>query len=352
MSLRVALAACAMVVTAVVVVPGAEAATPGLRITSVDALCECGYIYMPWGWGETRVRFADPTRVPGDTYRLVVSPRRPASAERSRGAFWLLQGDARFRLGHTYTFRVREYDGSRLVETSPPYRWTPQRVGTPSAVDVPTTTMSNGVEALVAGTTYTLGWTGSWEPGTRVYADVITMDNQGQLVSRLAGHSDRKPVADPGAITFTPTADDVGRWVNIRVFGSKPGRVEKGFGGNDQLVFPVVASADDVAHAQHPLQSTWLGDLKTSGRPRVGSTVRVQPKIPASSDYLGLTVTYQWSRVNAHGIPTEIPGATGARYTVRKADRGKSLWVDLTYTPTNPDYAPYTQGYYVGDVKR
>ena len=118
------------------------------------------------------------------------------------------------------------------------------------------------------------------------------------------------------------------------------------------LVFPVVASADDVAHAQHPLQSTWLGDLKTSGRPRVGSTVRVQPKIPASSDYLGLTVTYQWSRVNAHGIPTEIPGATGARYTVTRADRGKSLWVDLTYTPTNPDYAPYSQGYYVGDVRR
>jgi len=352
MRLRVALVALAVIVAGLAVAPGAEAASPGLRVTSVDALCECGYVYMPWGWGETRVRFADPTRVKGHTYRVVVSPKRPVAAERSRGAFWFLQGRARFKLGQTYTFRVEEYDGSRLVETSPPYRWTPQRVGTPSAVDIPTTTMSNGVEALVAGTTYTLGWTGSWEDGAKVYADVITMDNQGQMLSRLAGHSDRKPVADPDAITFTPTADDVGTWVNVRVFGRKPGRVEKGLGGNDELVFPVVASPDDVAHAQHPLQPTWLGGLKTTGRPRVGSTLRVTPKIPASSDYLGLTVTYQWSRVTPHGILHEIPGATGSRYTVTKADRGKSLWVDLTYTPSNPDYAPYTQGTYIGEVRR
>jgi hypothetical protein len=349
---RIAPVAFALAVVGLLLPSGpALADRAGLRITQVDALCECGYIFMPWGWGETRVKFSDPTRVPGHTYKLVVSPHRPAVAQKRHSSFRFLESDAKFKVGHTYTFRVKEYDGSRLVESSPPYRWTPQNVGTPSAMSVASTTMSNGVEALVAGITYTLQWTGSWEHGAKVYAEVATMDAQGQPVGRLAGHSDLKPVSDPDAITFTPTADDVGTWVNIRVFGAKAGRVEQGFGGADEFVFPVVANADDVAHAQHLVPSAAVGRLKTTGKTKVGSTMTVTPVIPASSDYLGLTVGYQWYRVNKKGVETDIDGATTSSYTLTRADRGSSLWLRTTYTPSNPDYAVYTEGVYLGDVK-
>ena len=48
----------------------------------------------------------------------------------------------------------------------------------------------------------------------------------------------------------------------------------------------------------------------------------------------GFAYTYQWLRVDADGTsnPTDIPGATGARYTVTAADLGNKLKVRVSFT--------------------
>ena len=48
----------------------------------------------------------------------------------------------------------------------------------------------------------------------------------------------------------------------------------------------------------------------------------------------GFAYTYQWLRVDSDGTsnPTDIPGATGARYTVTAADMGKKLKVRVSFT--------------------
>ena len=48
----------------------------------------------------------------------------------------------------------------------------------------------------------------------------------------------------------------------------------------------------------------------------------------------GFAYTYQWLRVEADGTsnPTDIPGATGARYTVTAADMGNKLKVRVSFT--------------------
>ena len=48
----------------------------------------------------------------------------------------------------------------------------------------------------------------------------------------------------------------------------------------------------------------------------------------------GFAYTYQWLRVDSDGTsnPTDIPGATDARYTVTAADMGKKLKVRVSFT--------------------
>ena len=57
-----------------------------------------------------------------------------------------------------------------------------------------------------------------------------------------------------------------------------------------------------------------------------GSIADVDGLTLADATEAGFAYTYQWLRVDADGTsnPTDIPGATGARYTVTAADLGKS----------------------------
>ena len=54
----------------------------------------------------------------------------------------------------------------------------------------------------------------------------------------------------------------------------------------------------------------------------------------ADATEAGFAYTYQWLRVDSDGTsnPTDIPGATGARYTVTAADMGKKLKVRVSFT--------------------
>ena len=54
----------------------------------------------------------------------------------------------------------------------------------------------------------------------------------------------------------------------------------------------------------------------------------------ADATEAGFAYTYQWLRVDPDGTsnPTDIPGATGARYTVTAADMGKRLKVRVSFT--------------------
>ena len=54
----------------------------------------------------------------------------------------------------------------------------------------------------------------------------------------------------------------------------------------------------------------------------------------ADATEAGFAYTYQWLRVDFDGTsnPTDIPGATGARYTVTAADMGKKLKVRVSFT--------------------
>ena len=54
----------------------------------------------------------------------------------------------------------------------------------------------------------------------------------------------------------------------------------------------------------------------------------------ADATEAGFAYTYQWLRVDSDGTsnPTDIPGATGARYTATAADMGKKLKVRVSFT--------------------
>ena len=85
-----------------------------------------------------------------------------------------------------------------------------------------------------------------------------------------------------------------------------------------------------------------------SGKPAVTGTAQTAEVLTAAkgtiADADGLTLadateagfayTYQWLRVDSDGTsnPTDIPGATGARYTVTAADMGKKLKVRVSFT--------------------
>ena len=85
-----------------------------------------------------------------------------------------------------------------------------------------------------------------------------------------------------------------------------------------------------------------------TGKPAVSGTAQTAEVLTAAkgaiADVDGLTLadateagfayTYQWLRVDSDGTsnPTDIPGATGARYTVTAADMGKKLKVRVSFT--------------------
>ena len=85
-----------------------------------------------------------------------------------------------------------------------------------------------------------------------------------------------------------------------------------------------------------------------TGNPTVTGTVQVGQVLTAATgtiaDADGLTLadageagfgyTYQWVRVDADGMsnPADIPGATGATYTVTASDAGKKLKVRVSFT--------------------
>ena len=108
---------------------------------------------------------------------------------------------------------------------------------------------------------------------------------------------------------------------------------------------------DDLDWEVLPSRTLYLSvppDYVATGMPAVTGTAQTAHVLTAAkgtiADANGLTLadaaeagfayTYQWLRVDPDGTsnPTDIPGATGARYTVTTADLGKKLKVRVSFT--------------------
>ena len=91
-----------------------------------------------------------------------------------------------------------------------------------------------------------------------------------------------------------------------------------------------------------PANTPATGNPTVTGAVRVGQVLTAATGTIADADKLtladageaGFGYTYQWVRVDADGMsnPADIPGATGATYTVTASDVGKRLKVRVSFT--------------------
>ena len=91
-----------------------------------------------------------------------------------------------------------------------------------------------------------------------------------------------------------------------------------------------------------PANNPATGKPTVAGKVRVGRVLTAAKGTIADADKLrladageaGFGYTYQWVRVDSDGTsnPTDIPGATGATYTVTGSDAGKKLKVRVSFT--------------------
>ena len=137
-------------------------------------------------------------------------------------------------------------------------------------------------------------------------------------------------VAVPGATaaTYLPTASDAGRRVRVEVTASRPGytSAKTTSAPTDAITLPV---------------ATFVTNPSITSGPSVGQPVRALPGVwtPANA-----TARIQWL---IDGVP--VPAATGATYTPRPVDAGRSLQVQVAVTapgfePTTATSAPAVVG--------
>ena len=347
----------------------AHAAAGGLKITSVEPSCECGGepltgsgAYLLWGFGATAVNFTDPTPAKGHTYKLVVSPRVKAPKKGfqmylsgKKGDFVLFQSQAKLKLGTKYTFKVQEYAGKSLVDTSAPVSWTPKTTKAPASMAIDSQTMPNGVEAFVAGTTYHLTWPeGAWEKGAKVTMQALVFDSTGAAVKAVVGKNqfNHGATVSPKGVSFTPTAGMAGKWIGISVYGQKKGKLP--WGWSTEWI-PVIADASSTAQWYLGRDKTGSGSIEGPAELVTGAVLTAATNVPETSADLGITATYQWYRETYdddwNPIDTDIDGATGDSYTVTADDAGAALFVRVTYTSSDPTYASSTESVWAGSVE-
>ena len=100
--------------------------------------------------------------------------------------------------------------------------------------------------------------------------------------------------------------------------------------------------AGRTAYLSLPANNPATGKPTVAGKVRVGRVLAAAKGTIADADKLrladageaGFGYTYQWVRVDSDGTsnPTDIPGATGATYTVTGSDAGKKLKVRVSFT--------------------
>ena len=111
-------------------------------------------------------------------------------------------------------------------------------------------------------------------------------------------------------------------------------------GGEDDLDWEILPSR--TLYLSLPPNNAATGKPAVSGTAQTAEVLTAAKGAIADADGLtladateaGFAYTYQWLRVDADGTsnPTNIPGATGARYTVTAADMGKKLKVRVSFT--------------------
>ena len=99
---------------------------------------------------------------------------------------------------------------------------------------------------------------------------------------------------------------------------------------------------DRTVYLSLPANTPATGNPTVTGTVRVGQVLTAATGTIADADGLtladageaGFGYTYQWVRVDADGRsnPADIPGATGATYTVTASDAGKKLKVRVSFT--------------------
>lgn len=342
------------------------------KVTAISAtIGMSGGLFLPWGWNSTDVSFADPSGRPSDTYRVAISPkvRIPNGATQvylgsacgsghyspTAGCLMIDHTKVHLLPGHHYTITLTKVRGRKVMGRTAAFRWTPTKTVAPRSPDINTLSKPHGVEALVAGQTYRLKFLkGTWERAAKIRLQILAMDTKGAVAWSAYGDSSLRggwydtavfsaAQANRG-IAFKLPWNLAGTWIHVSVYGSAPNKLDWGWAtkpsdGVSPYNIPVIANAAD--NAQWQMDSSQIPDTtinSSSSPPVTGSVLTASTgAIPPASVPLGLTSTYQWVRTTYGpngNVDTDIPGATASTYTVTDADKGFTVNLHITFTPT------------------
>lgn len=171
---------------------------------------------------------------------------------------------------------------------------------------VPVPAVTAGTPTIAGGTV--AGQTLTASPGTWTPADATL------AYQWLANNV---PIVGATGSTFVSSADEVGKILNVKVTGTKPGFV----------------SATATSSGVGPITAAPLPDL-TVGSPSIGGTAKVGETLtvtPGAWGPLPVTFSYQWL---VDGAPVE--GASGASFVLDGSTAGKS--VSVTVRGAKPGY--------------
>lgn len=334
--------------------PAPAQAASGLSVVGVQSFYFGGDTVFDSSYGLSVVNWNDATPDSTHLYRLRLDPTGQVStfdprslSEDVDGAWDGFTTDYRIgrhlQPGGTYRLVVEEWDGSRLVESSPAVDYTHQQVQAPSAMNVGTT-LVGGRQAVVAGRPTSIGFTGQWEAGTR-YRTVVGVTGATTAKDLLVCQTSECVEGGLGTVEdsatpvtrFTAPASMVGKTLRIQVTGVKDGRLRSSF----DVDLPVVADP-----ATPTVPGAWVTSPgKKTGIVQVGRTVGVTaPVLTATAKQKGVKTSYQWF---ANGV--RIPGATRSTYVIAKGVRGTTLTLGIQFSA--PGYKPLDGGFNFGTVR-
>lgn len=348
-------------VSAVVVTGGLALAAPapaqaasGLSVVGVQSFYYAGDTVFDTERGLTVVNWNDATPDTSHTYRLKLDPTGKVGYFDPRSLSEDVDGPwdgfytdytigRHMQPGGTYQMVLEEWDGNRLVESSPTFDYTFTEVQAPSAMTVGTS-LVGGRQAVVAGRSTSIGFTGQWEAGTR-YRTVVGV--KGATAAKDFVLCQASDCVDAGLGTvgdsatpvtsFTAPSSLVGKTLRIQVTGVKDGRLRSTF----DVEYPVVADPD-----MRTVPGGWIvSPGKKSGVVQTGKTVGVSaPVLTATAKQKGVKTYYQWF---ADG--KKIPGATTSTYVIHRSLKGRNLTLGIQFSA--PGYKPLTGGFGFGTVR-
>lgn len=348
-------------VSAVVVTGGLALAAPapaqaasGLSVVGVQTFYNSGATVFDSSRGLTIVNWNDATPDTSHTYRLKLNPTGKVGYFDPRSLSEDVDGPwdgfytdytvgRHMQPGGTYQMVLEEWDGNRLVESSPTFDYTFAEVQAPSAMTVGTS-LVGGRQAVVAGRATSLGFTGQWEPGTS-YRTVVGVKGATAAKDFVVCQAAECVDLGLGAVgesatpvtSFTAPASMVGKTLRIQVTGVKNGRLRSTL----DVEYPVVADP-----SMKTVPGGWITSPgKKYGVVRTGKTVGVSaPVLTATAKQKGVKTYYQWF---ADG--KKIPGATKASYTIHPSLKGRNLTLGIQFSA--PGYRPLTGGFGFGPVR-